>query len=318
MNLFPSHCVVNGFRNTVIQNLVQGKFEVVNNEDLKIHLLPELPFLINIPSPTYDIYESPSIITNAIIEVSISNNLIKKKNLNLLLNILEGCLCKHIVVRFTTFIDNHRLLILFKEFKKYNIHSVCILLNYHKEYYNNDFANAIKYSGCIYTCIFFKSPFEKNLENLIHFTKSEYKITYNKVLTEFNSNIPLYLEAQKFNTYFNKKVFISETGQIKNAPECSQSFGNVTNLKSLNDLKEIVEDTEFQRFWKVKKDSCDICQDCEFRYMCVDNRIPIIRDDRTAYFEKECNYNPYINKWRGEENYLSLADLGIFLNNSNS
>jgi hypothetical protein len=48
--------------------------------------------------------------------------------------------------------------------------------------------------------------------------------------------------------------------------------------------------------------------------MCVDNRVPIERKSNEWYNSLECNYNPYIGKWEGEEGYLSLADCGVISN----
>lgn len=74
---------------------------------------------------------------------------------------------------------------------------------------------------------------------------------------------------------------------------------------------------EFQILWSVKKDVTLVCKDCEFRYMCIDSRIPILSDNKTSWFHNnECNYNPYIAKWKGEEGYRTLKECGIFINSS--
>ena len=45
--------------------------------------------------------------------------------------------------------------------------------------------------------------------------------------------------------------------------------------------------------------------------MCVDNRIPMKRNDKSFYFEKECSYNPYISLWDTNENFLSLKQIEV-------
>lgn len=40
------------------------------------------------------------------------------------------------------------------------------------------------------------------------------------------------------------------------------------------------------------------CKDCEFRYMCPDNRIPLKKDNNTYYHDNSCNYDPYSNIWQ--------------------
>lgn len=37
----------------------------------------------------------------------------------------------------------------------------------------------------------------------------------------------------------------------------------------------------------------------------------IIKKKQILSFNTECNYNPYIAKWQGEDGYLSLKDSGI-------
>ena len=78
------------------------------------------------------------------------------------------------------------------------------------------------------------------------------------------------------------------------------------------DLKNITNSKNFQRSWNVIKDITDVCRNCEFRYMCVDNR-PVYKrvSDSLYYHKEECNYNPFISKWRGQENYLTLKECGI-------
>lgn len=75
-------------------------------------------------------------------------------------------------------------------------------------------------------------------------------------------------------------------------------------------LEEILN-TEFSDFWSANKDSIDVCKNCEYRYMCVDNRIPILRNSGSWYFNEECDYNPFISKWKGEKGYKNLLETGV-------
>lgn len=45
--------------------------------------------------------------------------------------------------------------------------------------------------------------------------------------------------------------------------------------------------------------------------MCVDNRVPVKRKENEWYMETECNYNPYIAKWKGEKGYMTLLECDI-------
>jgi|GEM_PF-2565510 len=118
----------------------------------------------------------------------------------------------------------------------------------------------------------------------------------------------LFSETKNYNSYFNRKLFIGEHGEIKCSPESEENFGQIETMYQLLDIV-LIED--FQKYWKVSKDMCDVFKDCEFRRMCVDNRIPHKRNDGSYYFVQECNYNPYIAKWKNEDGYVSLAVSGV-------
>jgi hypothetical protein len=42
--------------------------------------------------------------------------------------------------------------------------------------------------------------------------------------------------------------------------------------------------------------------------------MPIKRSKNNWYQELECNYNPYISKWKGEAGYRTLAESGVTSN----
>lgn len=119
-----------------------------------------------------------------------------------------------------------------------------------------------------------------------------------KSLFTFPITMELFTESQFHHTYFNRKLFISSEGEIKNAPECKEIFGNINSLKNNSELINVVKKPEFQKIWFVRKDICDVCKECEFRYMCVDNRIPKINKNENIFFENECNYNSSTMEWK--------------------
>lgn len=53
----------------------------------------------------------------------------------------------------------------------------------------------------------------------------------------------------------------------------------------------------FQKYWHIKKDDCNYCKDCEYRYMCLDNRVPIKQINNLWEFDASCAYNPLISVW---------------------
>lgn len=144
-------------------------------------------------------------------------------------------------------------------------------------------------------------------------------ITYNHLVNYINLenltiNLKLFTESQKHNTYFNRKLYIGANGEIKNSQETTTVFGNINELKSSDDILKIIESKEFQVYWFVHKGLIDVCKKCEFRHMCVDNRTPIKRNENEWFMKTECNYNPYIGKWQGEEGYKTLLECGITSN----
>lgn len=109
----------------------------------------------------------------------------------------------------------------------------------------------------------------------------------------FSVNRQLFMEAHHHHTYFNRKLCIDTNGDIKNCNTLPESFGNVRDTP----LKEAIAKDGFQALWNVKKDDTKVCKDCEFRYMCVDARTPLMGDDGLYYHEMPCAYDPYAAKW---------------------
>ena len=140
--------------------------------------------------------------------------------------------------------------------------------------------------------------------------------TSDKTTPAFIIDIGLFTESQKHHPYFNRKLYIGENGGIKNAPECEENFGYIQDINNTEELNNLISKPEFQKNWNTNKDSCDVCKDCEFRYMCIENRLPKNRTDGSWYHTIECAYNPYICKWEGEEEYKTLNECGIISENA--
>jgi hypothetical protein len=89
---------------------------------------------------------------------------------------------------------------------------------------------------------------------------------------------------------------------------------NFVRLNNEEQLINFINNDINTTLWSAKKDHIDVCKYCEFRYMCLDSRLPIKRKDKEWYFETECNYNPYIAKWQHEKGYKTLEQCGITSN----
>lgn len=103
----------------------------------------------------------------------------------------------------------------------------------------------------------------------------------------FKISIELFNEALSYNTFYNRRIFINNKGKVSayidNGKEQLQKEFDSNNLSF--------------EIWNVSKDKCTICKDCEFRYMCIDNRIPKLNEYNQYFYETECQYNPYQNTW---------------------
>jgi SPASM domain peptide maturase of grasp-with-spasm system len=111
--------------------------------------------------------------------------------------------------------------------------------------------------------------------------------------SNFSSNQNLFFESMSFNSCLNKKISIDTSGQIKNCPSMSISFGDIQNT----DLRSVIEIEEFKKPWDVTKDQIDICKDCEFRYICTDCRAYVKNENDPFSKPLKCNYNPYLAIW---------------------
>jgi len=214
----------------------------------------------------------------------------------------------HYTFVFTSVLDFYHLDLLFEFIEKSFVDSI--------EFYFYD----IEFNNEIYKCLVEKIENCKkililnNLNNYLNFSEFVINQRLDDKISNFSKTLLHYSESQHHHTYFNRKLYISSSGELKNAPECTESFGNIQDINSHEELKQIVSTPEFQKYWFVKKDETDVCKDCEFRHMCVDNRLPYERSPNEWYHKIECNYNPYIAKWEGEEGYRTLAECGVISN----
>ncbi len=151
----------------------------------------------------------------------------------------------------------------------------------------------------------YQSP-ENKKEGKFEFIHGKFRVEED-VRKHMAPNIHLYMEALFYNTYYNRKLFIGKKGEIKNSFNTSGTSGKLGETK----LIEVVQQPEFQELWNLSKDQTDVCKDCEFRYLCMDRRLPIKRGTNQFYFEKECDYNPYLGKWKQDTGYLNLEQCGI-------
>ena len=275
-----------------------------NTENDWLNFLVKNEFIFKIPAINYEnfskidfAWNSPAIITSCVIEIS--------KNIKQALSLVDELICKHIVLVCK---DNIEIDEIFKiNLRDYNFQSIIIYADFFSEVKNQKkIINNIKKNDYVDYVFFSSDKKAKDIDAL----SLESNLNEN---IKFIVNIETFSESLSFNNYYNRKLFIGKSGKISCTYDGS-SFLNLTEIKSSNHLIEIVSNHEFQKYWKVNKDIQDVCKDCEFRYMCIDKRIPYQRSIKEWYHKKECDYNPYISKWKNEDDYKSLDECGVISN----
>lgn len=334
-----SNCIpVTGFNRTAIYDLQKNRYALTSNEfsawllknEYKIPLAKDdleitsqikdlvnqeygiyIDSLVALSFPTMDLsWDHPSVISNTQIDTYGDF-----ENLTSLINTvfpqLEQLACKHYQINFLKQISYIDLVDFLIKLKKINIEYLNIFIPFVK-FTASQIKNIRKICPQISSIFFYGSPKTiYNTNSKVFYTEDDICVrNKNKILIEyFSSNIPLFTESLKFNTYYNRKLSIDADGNIKNSPEHENNYGNVKNIK----LKNVILKDEFKKLWYVHKEMIDVCKECEFRHMCVDGCAPLQRENGSWYRPVECDYNPYISKWKGESSYRTLAESGVFV-----
>lgn len=242
-------------------------------------------------------WKHPSKITNAIIELSNNNELICPFAFSRLLKHLDAFRCRHIMLHLKSSLSCNQLKVVIDLVHLSEINSLQLVVPYELEYDTDDFGAFIMQQPKLKYILFENAPVNRNLENKLFFTKRKLKLSDKKHPDQFNTNLFLFSEAQYHHTYFNRKLFIGERGEIKNAPECEEIHGWIQSISETEQLEQIINTSSFQRLWFVNKERCEVCKDCEYRYMCVDNRVPYQQENGYWNHQQTCNYDPYEGEW---------------------
>lgn len=127
----------------------------------------------------------------------------------------------------------------------------------------------------------------------------------------FGYNVLSYYNNRKYNSCLSHKLSIDQFGDIRNCPSKKDSFGRLSEIN----LEQTIQLEEFQKEWHVTKESILICSNCEFRWMCSDCRVFIQDESNPLSKPSKCGYNPFINLWSNEENYLPEEACGVTYSN---
>lgn len=257
-------------------------------------------------------WDSPSLITNAIIEVgnkttmSFIDNALKElqlmgcKALGLVLDNISLELAYPII----SYIDNqYNFIIELSLDYKYNVSEEFVI-------------NKVSVFNKVVKVIVNGSGYEKIVQSTkynyltFQWTKTLPKEATCTAISEnsFRVNMQYFFEAQNHNTCLNRKICIDSKGDFKICLKMDWHCGNIEN----HSLNEIINKSELTKYWILSKKNVDVCKDCEYRYSCRDCRANV-KDPENIYSQPaKCTYNPYIAKWQGEEGYVPVEECGTY------
>lgn len=120
--------------------------------------------------------------------------------------------------------------------------------------------------------------------------------------TEFDTNISIrnidfsfFFQSQNTNVYWNNLIEINLEGQfLINGKKTPFEFN------SDNDLNNYIE--LIKGFSSISKYKIEVCRDCQYKNICLDRRIPFLKDDKYI-LNGDCGYNPYLDKHSEEIGY---------------
>lgn len=255
-------------------------------------------------SPEWDF---PSVISNAIIDISDFNTTDYPK----LLESLDNIYCFHLQLRFFKGIcDRDKITELVKLAYSKSFHTLSIFLAFDVFGDFESVSNLVRTYPKTDNVTVFSSPENRKVDlddqvAFINFTTNAFnpESTCGYVDTKFFSmSVDHFTESQLHNTCLNRKICIDSDGFIKNCPSMKHNYGHISDTT----LAEAIEKPGFKDWWFIKKDDIDVCQDCEFRHICTDCRA-FIKDTENIYSQPaKCGYNPYIAKWQNQTGWISV------------
>lgn len=112
-------------------------------------------------------------------------------------------------------------------------------------------------------------------------------------IDDFILNDDFFRESLNKNIFFNRKVYISNNGDIKHYINDHHIYGNI----STDDIFSILNKESFRELWNINKDKIEICKACQYRYICADNRIPTKESNQKYTHKTKCKYDPISDTW---------------------
>jgi SPASM domain peptide maturase of grasp-with-spasm system len=194
----------------------------------------------------------------------------------------------------------HNLKNVLKLCEKSKITGIVIITPYSDSIRDEDLLTMLSDNLRILQWHFYDTATKKELHKKITFSKKALVSILCKRITSVNDfviNTSAYTETLYHNLYFNKRAYIDDNGVIKHSIDDHFTYGNIEKEK----FKKVIVSNNFNELWNITKDKIKTCKDCEFRFVCPDNRIPV-KISKTEYTQKTvCYYNPKTNLWQDEK-----------------
>lgn len=259
----------------------------------------ELGFMTETPEsfPEIDLtWKSPYKISNAIIQINKNSTY----NLKDCIKQLENLGCHNFQIRIEDYLKIEKLKKIISFFENSRVKFIELLIPFQynlnieiiesliEEYPRLKY---IKIYGAISNKIL---DIKKDINSSILFYEKDIRVDTSEIISPeyFFYNLDVFTEAQKHNLGLNRKVSITDKGDIKNYITHEKSHGNIKK----NKLKDIIEKDNFKKLWFLSNDKIEKCKNCQYRYSCISNSD--IEKIEGLYFKKNtCNFNPYTNKW---------------------
>lgn len=239
-------------------------------------------------------YNIPAHINEANIEFSNQYSIFK---LSEELNLLN---CKMLEVRLMSneskLLDINNLLVAFSDS---SIRSILIILNNFSDSDSEKILSLIPSFKKLSTIILCSSSYDYHYSidncNVIFTEISLPDLTNNEIPSQrIIINYNFFMEAQKFNPYYNKKIAITENGDIKNSLILSNSFGNIHD-KSIID---IVSTEAFKELWNVNPDRILNLKDSHLRYsLYLPHKLTKVPNDEYHYYYENITSKDYSSIW---------------------
>lgn len=252
--------------------------------------------------PISEKWDSPSIISNAIIDVEYTLHDFKR-----IIPEFTAVGCYDIQIRFFQSFDFLIIEELIEYISSTSVKSVEFYLksspdltkkalkNLTKRFFK--IKNIIVHSHKVNEAyIVYSEKFRNNMGNIIFIRQLINDESHcGQVSTHYfvQDNLQFYNEGLKFNSCLNKKLSIDKNGNIKNCPSMKIGFGNYHDIS----VNEVLKIEDFSKLWNLSKDKINICKVCEFRNMCTDCRAYVEDPDDILSKPLKCNYDPYTATW---------------------